>query len=421
MRKILGIVLILCVAVVSLALFLTYKMWGTGIFPGTLEVSAYLKTPSAEGSVASDTITMTIRSAGQKIGDSGTKIQLTSGRYTLSFEDYSAEYQTPEEQTVQVRPYETTYLSIAYKAKFGYLIIDTNAHNSYYQNYSSMTAEVFLDNESKGFTNVTNYSARLSLKVDASESSHVISFSNIEGYIQPKDQSVKVGNSEIVRITGTYETILTTNQSLYVYFRDNIRTSTLDPSSNTDIDNFYKDIMDDRKTKPAFYTTIIKERERISVTVSFRIAQYVGIFKEDQINTAIQLYHTLLPFGINLTQKGVTTLHYPNQSECILTATIGFSSLLQEQEQSIYRFNQTWVETIPNLSTNLTPAGMGLIFYNTTEVYVVQGQTTPSFESVYVPPFNEYSNNDAWTRGWYSHTFWPSNLYQFIESLRLIL
>ena len=417
-KKVFAIVLILCVSGISVTLALTYKMWGAGFLPGTLKVSAYLKTPIVKGgsvSVETTSVTIGVKSNNQKIGESGTEIQLISGHYTLSFEDYSAEYETPQEQTVFVKPYETTHITIGYLAKFGYVVVYTEAHNAYYQNSSSIDAEVFIDGESKGFGTVI-------VRLNSSETPYVVSFSDIEGYTTPQNQTVTIGNCDVIEITGTYEENLTPEQKVYVDFRDNMIIETINPDSNLFTYAryvFYKNVLDERKTDTQFFTMIRKEGYS-SGYVSFQFATYVGIFEQDRVNAAIELSQSLLTFGIEVTGKDFVAMRYEDESEYIIYTMKSFHFSLIEQEESIWMFNETWVDALIDPSIGFVPAGMELDFPDITTVYVVQGNTTPSFEDVYVPPFSRYSNVPSNYQGWVSFTFWPSDFHRFIKSLRLM-
>lgn len=442
MKKILVIAIILCLSGISVVLALTYKMWGVGIFSGALKVDAYLKTPTEEG-VTNDPAMIGIWSGNKKIGDSGTEIQVTSGQYTLSFGNYSSEYQKPQEQTVFVKPFETTYVSVYYLAKFGYVKVKIEAYDAYYQNYSSASAEIFVNGESRGFSNT---SQPLSVRLNATLSYNV-SFAFIDEYVTPEDQNVTIGNAEIKEIAGKYERILTSEQSIYVHFRDHrwLKDSsyywTLDPESNIVLDHFYEDVLDGRKTQPSFFTEITKgtSGSHGGGEVAYFIAQYVGIYETDRINALVGLYNTLIPFGINLTdptQQQTSTavggysvyfglMHYANQSQYIIFVQVHFwgdfrNLMIVNDEGEIYKFNETRIDNIPDISSQLTPDGVGISFNPCEGVFVKQGTTTVSFEDIYVPPFTEYSNVPQGAKGWWCRNWWPSDFRQFLKSLRMI-
>jgi hypothetical protein len=419
MKKLLVIAIILGLGGASTIIALTYKMWGTGIFPGTLEVIAHKKTPIADGSVTDELVTIGVKSGDQRVGQSGTEIQLTSGQHAISFEDYSAEYQSPQSQTVFIKPYETTYLNIDYLARFGYLIVCTQRHNAYNETSKSIYAEVFVDGQRIGFSNESYSAGRgyyISCKLNASESSHVVFFSGIEGYTRPQNKTVTMGNAQVVEMTGVYEELLTSEQEIYVFCRTQIRryAPVLNATSNLDTDRFKQWIRNERITSPKYYfckqSQTDGERWYGSCDAKYIVARYGGIYEADQIQATEDIFYRLNSCGIDLRSKGsISKVHYKDESEYIIVAEFSFDLRYENVEGKIYKFKEADIDNLPNLSTKIGIGGIGFAFSDAREVYVTTGSTTVPFEERYAPPFREYTNLDelgAHTKGWCWKTEW---------------
>jgi hypothetical protein len=174
MRKRLVVaVVILCISAVVAGLFLTYKIWGYGILPGTVRVQAFSQDPNPAGSVSQSAISIQLACDDKPLGSTDHEFQVTSGEHTLSFSSYSSEYETPAKQKIIVKPFETTYLSVIYAARYNYLIVDTILNDEYYQNSSAINAEIFVDGISFGFGHV-------GLRLNESQfGNHIVSFSNL--------------------------------------------------------------------------------------------------------------------------------------------------------------------------------------------------------------------------------------------------
>lgn len=428
MRRIFAVAIILCVSIAAIALALTYKMWGVGILSGSLRVDASLRTPKADGSVASDATTIGVWSGGRKIGESGTEIQLTSGQYTISFENYSAEYQTPQQQTVFVKPYEKTYLSIEYLARFGYLRIYARAYDAYGENYSNVNAEIFVDGKSTGFADTSQYGTPISIKLDASESVHTVSFSNIDGYSRPENQTAVIGNCNVTQITGTYNKILTSDQEIYVFCRDSINQwhYELNATSIIDSDHFKQYIRNNRITTPEYF---VRVSPSYPYSVSYYIARYGGIYENDQVRAAMDIFYRLNscgidlknhpPFGPFMIRGGIGKEHYTNDAEYIVVAELVFrTSDLVQVEGSIFKFRDEDINALPDLSASIDVAGIGFRFVNTRQVYVTTGLTTVPFEEKNVPPFREYANLGENEKGWVWMKEWGGQAYDPRELLR---
>ena len=436
MRRIFAVAIILCVSIAAIALALTYKMWGGGFLSGSLRVDASLRTPKADGSVTSDTITIGIWSGGRKIGQSGTEIQLTSGQYTISFENYSVEYQTPQEQIVSVKPYETTHLSVEYPAEFGYLRISARAYDAYGANYSNINAEIFVDAESKGFADTSQYGTPISIRLSVSESPHIVSFSMIDGYTRPESQTATVSNYNGTEIAGTYNKILTSYQEIYVFCRNSINQwhYELNATSQYDIDQFKQRIRDNRITTPEYYVVEYGRGTR-SADITYYVARYGGIYEEDQVKAAMDIFYRLNSSGIDLRTSysenknhlmvrwGLEKIHYSNDAEYIVGAEVEFhTNELVNVEGNIYQFRNADIDALPNLSTSIQIEGVGFSFEQTRQVYVMTGSTTVPFENEYVPPFREYRGLIENQKGWSWHAEWGSGPYnprELFRSLRI--
>lgn len=442
-KKILAIAIVVCLGGLSVALALTYKMWGVGIFPGTLRVDAYLKTPTAEGSVSTESAVVGIWSSNDKIGESGTEIQLTSGQRLLSFGDCSAEYQNPQEQVVFVKPFETTYVSVYYLATFGYLLVHTFAHDEYYQNTSKINAEVLLDGESKGYGNASLYGSRLSIRLNASIFSHVISFSSIEGYRKPQNRTVTIGNANVTEITETYEKILTPEQEVSVFCRNSIDQwhYELNATSRVDVDRFKQWVRNNRITAPVCF---VQKEVWLDIMGELKgdtgwhdshfvyyIARYAGIYKDDQVRAAEDIFYRLNSSGIDLTKPheglmlrgGLGKECYKDDSEYIVTAELEFEVRYVNVEGSIFKFKEEDIDALPNLSTNTEVAGIGVSFFPVRQVYVFTGLSTIPFADEYVPPFGAYQNLQEHQMGWLwtkqNKPGYSYNLREFLKSLRV--
>jgi len=94
--------------------------------------------------------------------------------------------------------------------------------------------------------------------------------------------------------------------------------------------------------------------------------------------------------------------------------------MIIDDEGSIHKFNETRIDNVPDISSEIAPNGVGIAFNPCEGIFVKQGTTTVNFEDVYVPPFSMYSNVPQGGKGWYVHDWWPSDFRQFLKSLRMI-
>lgn len=406
-RKVLAAIIILCLASILGGLSLTHKFWGVGIFPGYVMVHAYAKYPTPEGKIMSDLITVEIFHGDKLIGYSNSEIQLTSGVYILKFGSYTTEYEIPSDEQISVMPFETTHITINYLALYGYLIVDTKLYDAYNENTSSVNAEIFVDGQSEGFQ-------AISKRFNASElGSYNVSFAELEGCIKPKDQTVFVTKANITRITGTYKKILTPEQEVYVFCRGEIRgylrplkESELNATSNIDVDVFLRWIRDNRITTPKCYVSkpyvLPNDWYYGYCKLKYFVARYGGIYEREIVGAAVEIFYRLNSCGIDLKFYGhLMAMHYKDDAEYIVIAVLDFEKIhYVNVERKIYRFQESDIDSLPNLSGIIDVVGMGFTFLETRQVYVKTDSISIPFEEKYVPPFREYANLPERSRGW---------------------
>lgn len=408
-RVIVGLA-ILCIAGLSIGLFLTYKMWGYGIFPGNIKVYAYTQDPTPTNTYPiQSAANVQIYCDGRLLGNSSIELQITSGWHTISFGAYSSEYEPPTSQSVLVKPSETTYINVNYQALYGYLVVDTKLYNEYYENTSSIQAGIMIDGDNKG----TGYVA---LRLNFSDlGSHQVSFSNIDGCIKPTSQTVSVTKATTIRVTGTYKTILTSEQEIYVFCRKKISgyAQEINATSNIVTDQFKRWIRDNRVATPKCYVDKARTTwgedwpdshtdEGSSPPIEYLIARYAGIYQDDQVRAAVDIFNRLNSSGINLrTQGGMWREHYSGDSEYIITVHLEFAAKYVNVEGNIHKFKEENIDSLPDLSTNIEAVGIGFGFSYARQVYVTVGSSTVPFEEKYVPPFVEFSNLEEYDKGWF--------------------
>ena len=401
MRKILVIAIVVCLVSISIGLALTYKIWGYGIFPGYIRVNAYTQDPTPTGSPLQNSIKADVFVDGKSLGQSGTEIQVTSGEHTISFGTYSLEYETPIEEHIIVEPFEKTYLSAYYLSLYGYLVVDTELYNEYFQNYSSIDAGIFVDGGYAG-------SGYLCLKLNLSDlGSHTVSFSEMDGCTKPVTQTASVTEGTTTKVTGTYKKILTPEQEVYIFCRKRISGygSVLNATSNIDVDQFLQWMLDSRITEVKVFVAkpryIYGEKWSGQCRIDYYIARYAGIYEEEKIGAAEDIFYRLNSSGIDLRSSGyLKTMHYENDAEYLVVANLEFEINWVNVEGEFYKFEEADIDGLPDLSGTMGIEGIGFACSDTRQVYVETDSIAKPFEESYVPPFREYADLTEDTKGW---------------------
>lgn len=410
MRKnIVAAIIVLCIVGISLGLALTFKMWGYGIFPGYIKVSAYTQDPTTTGSTSQNPVIVQVSCDGKLLGNSDTQFQVTSGERIISFATFSSDYETPSTLTVVVKPYETTYVTALYPALHGYLVVETILHDNYYQNSSNINAVILVDGQDAG-------SGHICWRLNSSDlGSHIISFAEVVGYHKPANRSVSVNKATTVKITGTYEKILTAKQEVYVFCRSRVADAyakELNATSKADTDNFKQRILDEMITTPTCFVAKFRAREGelwYDSEIGYYVARYAGVSENDLIMAAEDIFYRLNSCGIDLRSVGsMWKEHNRDSSKYIVVVKLDFEIRYINVENNIYKFKEEDIDALPDLSSTIEITGIGLCFSQTRQVYVQTNSGMTTFEQEYVPPFTQYESLEENEKGWWweKHWYW---------------
>ena len=419
-------VLVLILVIVLVTGVVSFIQWRYGVpftflASGSLYVGAYLTYPSQYTDRPNEFSTkVDLFANGKKIGESGSYINLLPGQYLISFGDYNDTYETPQPQEITIKHHEKTYIKVSYVARYGILRVTTGLYNDYTETYTPVDADIFIDGEWRG-------NGSLSIVFDETELGyHTVYFSatslDLEGYADPYNTTALVEKGKTTLVTCQYNKILSAEEQEYCSIRNKVRSlfsEDLDPDSNYVTDNFYSWVLENKIRVPVYYMyAFANPHNPKSGYMRYKIAQYAGVLLDERIDAFQNFYQNLLPVGIDLLgtrvehaifYRGVIEMCYNDQPEKIFAVELEYELDLEEMEEveggEIYRFYPNNLANLTSLFPSAIPAGIGIWFGGTKEVYV----STNGLEKLTIvyPDFREFSNLEEWDKGWY-HATWRS-------------
>lgn len=392
----------------------------TSLASGSLVVSAIAKYPvPTSDRLSSRTLRVDVFENGQKIGESGTVISLSPGKHTISFGDFNDTYESPQPREVEITHFEKTTTVVNYFARYGILRVNTEFYDAYNETHTSVEADIFIDGQWRGNRSVwIRYN-------EAELGNHTIFFSapglDLKGYDRPYNTTILVEKCKTTIATCQFTKILTLEEQEYVRARDKVRkilSKDLDPDSRLVTDAFLKWVLENKVNVPFYYININGRGNTPLVgSIRYIIAQYAGILLDERVRAFQNLHEWLQPAGIDLfgpppehsEYQSVREVSFQNQPETMFVVEIEYRLEIEELEDVqggvIHGYILDDLANVISLFPNAIPAGIGMWFDATGEVYVLTSGLE-KFEVVY-PEFKEYSNLDDWSKGWY-HATWKS-------------
>jgi len=411
------LVTILFTAVLSLVQW-RYGVPFTFLGSGSLRVNACCKYLSPYTGVSYEvSIKVDLFENGKKIGESGSYFDLLPGKHFISFGDHNDTYETPQPQEVTIKHFEKTYIKVIYIARYGVLQVTTELYNHYTKTHTPVDADIFIDGQWRGNGSLTIMFNETELGY------HTVHFSaanlDLDGYSEPDHTRTFVEKGKTTQVTGRFNKILSAEEQEYCNIRDKVYSlysKDLDPDSIIVTDQFFRWVLDNKIRVPVYHIfASANPNHPKSGYVTYRIAQYAGVLLDERIDAFQSLYRRLLPIGIDLLESTVNEMGYDDQPEKIfvleLTVHLDLEELEQVEGGRIYRLCPDNLTNVDSLFPTVIPAGIGIWFRSTKEVYVSRNGLE-KLTTVY-PDFQEFSNLEEQDKGWY-HSSWRSLSIQSI-------